>query len=109
MDPELTTPEGFIFANAIGGAMDPGNWYRREWTPTLEKVGLVDVVGGKIRPRFHFHELRHYAATRLDELGMSAKLRTEIVGHANEETTNSVYTHVSRARVAAAAREFDPL
>ncbi len=76
--------------------MDPGNWYRREWTPTLEKVGLIEVVGGKSRPRFHFHELRHYAATRLDEQGMSPKLRTEVVGHADEEITNSVYTHVSR-------------
>jgi len=109
LSPDLTTEESFVFANAIGGAMDPGNWYRREWTPTLEKVGLVDVINDKPRPRFHFHELRHYAATRLDELGMSAKLRTEIVGHANEEITNSVYTHVSRERVAAAAKEFDPL
>ena len=40
---------------------------------------------------------------------MSGKLRTEIIGHANEAITNSVYTHVRRERVAAAAREFDPL
>jgi hypothetical protein len=40
---------------------------------------------------------------------MSAKLRTEIVGHADEEITNSLYTHISRQRIAAAAKEFDPL
>lgn len=40
---------------------------------------------------------------------MSHKLRTEIVGHSSEEITNSIYTHVSRERVAAAAAEFDPL
>jgi hypothetical protein len=36
-------------------------------------------------------------------------LRTEIVGHANEEITNSIYTHVRRERVAAVAADFDPL
>jgi hypothetical protein len=24
-------PSAFVFANAIGGAVDPGNWRRREW------------------------------------------------------------------------------
>jgi len=37
------------------------------------------------------------------------KLRTEIVGHANEEITNSIYTHVRSERVAAVAVDFDPL
>ena len=55
------------------------------------------------------HELRHFAATALDEQGMVGKLRTEIVGHANEEITNSIYTHVRRERVAAVAAEYDPL
>ena len=59
--------------------------------------------------RFHVHELRHFAATALDEQGMVGKLRTEIVGHANEEITNSIYTHVRRERVAAVAADFDPL
>jgi len=59
--------------------------------------------------RFHVHELRHFAATALDEQGMVGKLRTEIVGHANEEITNSIYTHVRRERVAAVAAEYDLL
>ena len=40
---------------------------------------------------------------------MVGMLRTEIVGHANEEITNSIYTHVRRERVAAVAADFDPL
>ena len=40
---------------------------------------------------------------------MAAKLRTEIVGHASEEITKSIYTHIRRERVAAAAAGFDPL
>jgi integrase len=40
---------------------------------------------------------------------MGGKLRTEIAGHADEDVTNSVYTHVRRARIAEAAAMFDPL
>jgi integrase len=40
---------------------------------------------------------------------MSSKLRTETVGHSDEDITNSIYTHVTRERVAAAAKDFDPL
>jgi integrase len=110
----LSGPDNLVFANAIGGAMDPGNWYRREWAETCRAAGLTDEIetaeGTKrVRPRFHFHDLRHFAATQLDEQGMSGKLRTEIIGHANEDITNSVYMHVRRERVAAAAQAFDPL
>lgn len=55
------------------------------------------------------HELRHFAATALDEQGLAGKLRTEVIGHENDEITNSIYTHVCRERVAAAAGDFDPL
>jgi integrase len=87
--------------STIGGAVDPGNWARREWLPALKTAGL--------EKRFHVHELRHFAATALHEQKMDGKLRTEIVGHANEEITNSIYTHVRRERVAAVAAEYDPL
>jgi integrase len=97
---ESTEPDAFVFANAIGGALDPGNWYRREWTPAVRAAG---------GPAFHFHDLRHFAASTLDEQGMGGKLRTEIIGHADEKVTNGVYTHISRARIAAAADQFDPL
>jgi integrase len=110
----LSRPDSLVFSNAIGGAMDPGNWYRREWAEACKAAGFAYEVGtakGKkrLRPSFHFHDLRHFAATQLDEQGMSGKLRTEIIGHASEEITNSVYTHVRRERVAAAAQAFDPL
>jgi len=59
--------------------------------------------------RFHSHDLRHFAATRLDEQGMGGKLRTEIIGHADERITNCVYMHIGRARLSAAASSFDPL
>lgn len=95
--------------HSIGGAglrrdsaerWTPAIGYRREWAPAVEAAG---------GPSFHFHDLRHYSASRLDEQGMSGKLRTEVIGHANESITNSVYTHVKRERIAAAADAFDPL
>jgi integrase len=98
--PGLTEPEAFVFANQAGGALDPGNWYRRAWLPA---------VVAAVAERFHFHDLRHFAATRLDEQGMGGKLRTEIIGRADERITNAVYTHIGRARLSAAANSFDPL
>jgi integrase len=94
-------PTAYVFANAIGGPIHPGNWRRREWLPALKKAGY--------EKQFVPHSLRHFAATALDEQGMVGKLRTEVIGHANEEVTNSIYTHVRRSRVAAVAGDFDPL
>jgi integrase len=71
---------------------------------TTEPISL----GCRFEKRFHVHEPRHFAATALDEQGMVGKLRTEIVGHANEEITNSIYTHVRSERVAAVAVELRP-
>jgi integrase len=99
LDPRLTTAASFVFSNASGGPVDPGNFARREWVPACKAAGVS----------YHFHDLRHYGATALDEEGMAGKLRTEIVGHASEKITNGIYTHVRRSRISQAAGEFDPL
>ena len=84
------------------GWQPPGGGGRpTEWLPALKKAGY--------EKQFVPHSLRHFAATELDEQGMVGKLRSETIGHANEDVTNSIYTHVRRARVAAAADVFDPL
>jgi len=101
LPPQLIQPDCFLFCNARGGPIDPGNFHRREWLRAVEAAGIGRVV--------RLHDLRHYAITRLDEQGMSSKIRTEIAGHSDERITNSVYTHVRRERVAAAAAGFDPL
>jgi integrase len=94
-------PTALVFPNSIGTVLDPSSWARNEWLPALKRAGL--------EKRFHIHELRHFAATALDEQGMAGKLRSEIVGHRDEQLTNSVYTHIRRERVAAVAADFDPL
>jgi integrase len=97
--PRLTTPGSFVLANSIGGPVDPRNFARREWLPACKAAGVS----------YHLHDLRHFGATALDEQGMRGKLRTEIVGHADERITNGVYTHIRRSRFSQAAGEFDPL
>jgi integrase len=112
LGPEQTWPRSLVFTNAFGGPVDPGNWRRREWLPALQASGLgtwSDTKPPRFVPAYRVHDLRHFAVTRLDELGMGGKLRTEIAGHADEEITNAVYTHVSRARIAEAATQFDPM
>lgn len=96
----LAKDERLLFANAIGGPVEPTNFYRREWLPAVKAAGFSDL---------HLHDLRHFAATRLNELGMPDKLRTTIIGHANENVTNSLYTHIDAERVARAATQYDPL
>jgi integrase len=93
-------PDRLVFTNEIGGAVDPGNWYRRCWKKALRDAGLED--------RFHVHDVRHFALTALDEQGMKGKLRSEVVGHADEKITNSIYTKIRR-RVVAAADLYAPL
>ena len=93
---------GGALADAPPWLAAPGRgWRPTEWLPALKKAGY--------EKQFVPHSLRHFAATALDEQGMVGKLRSETIGHANEDVTNSIYTHVRRARVAAAADVFDPL
>jgi hypothetical protein len=94
-------PTAFVFANAIGGPMDPGQ---------LATEGVAaGAADGQPRAEVPRARAAAFRATALDEQGMVGKLRTEIVGHANEEITNSNYTHVRRERVATVAAEYDPL
>jgi integrase len=81
-------------------------------SPNSRRTPNVPLAAGveedRLREAVPVHELRHFAATALEQ-GIVGKLRTEIVGHVNEELTNSINTHVRRERVAAVAADYDPL
>lgn len=47
-------------------------------------------------PELRFHDLRHMAGTLLSEAGVPIKRAQEILGHASERTTLSIYTHAMR-------------
>jgi integrase len=89
-----------MFPNLIGGPIEPSNWSRRVWRPALKAAGVEDL---------HFHDLRHFAASALRDAGMDNKMRSVVIGHADERVTDGVYTHISEEQVAKAAAEFDPL
>ena len=47
-------------------------------------------------PELRFHDLRHMAGTLMHEAGVPLKRAQEILGHASERTTLSIYTHSMR-------------
>lgn len=44
------------------------------------------------------HQLRHAYATRLYELGIDVKSAQDLLGHANQSTTQDVYTHITKQK-----------
>jgi integrase len=96
----LSNAETWVFPNSIGGPIEPSNWSRRVWRPALKAAGVDDL---------HFHDLRHFAASALRDAGMDNKMRSVVIGHADERVTDGVYTHISEEQVAKAAKQFDPL
>lgn len=53
---------------------------------TLKKCGL---------PRRRFHDLRHSSASLMLTEGVSLRVISEVLGHADTAITSSVYAHVS--------------
>ena len=75
-----------------------GNPIRKEtlqnaWRKALERVGL---------PRVRVHSARHTAATAMARIGVSDLARRAIIGHADIDTTNAIYTHVDAGMLAGA-------
>jgi integrase len=84
---------GLVFTTALGGPVDPNNFYRRFRT-LAERAGL-----GHVWP----HQARHGVASMLFDSGLSMKAVSEQLGHANQSVTEQVYVHYTeRARRATA-------
>jgi len=96
----LANDRRLIFANSLGGPLEPTNWSRREWKPALTAAGIEDL---------HVHDLRHSAASQLHRLGMDNKLRSVVIGHADERVTDEIYTTVDEETLQAIASKIDPL
>jgi integrase len=76
----------WAFANECGGPMCPSNVYHRQFLSVIKAAGL---------PRIRFHDLRHTAATLLLELGISAKVVSEMLRHTSLSMTLDTYSHVT--------------
>lgn len=77
-------PADLVFPSRAGTAIRPDNVLKRETYPACVQLGI---------PRVGWHAFRHTHATLLSELGEPVKVAQAILGHADIETTLSVYTH----------------
>lgn len=82
---ETVGSDAFIFSREPNGATP--------WTPdrvTKRFAGIRDELG---YDKMRFHDLRHFAATRLMAAGVPVRTVSGRLGHANPSTTLSVYSH----------------
>lgn len=81
-----TKPGMLIFTQPSGAPIDPRrDW--QEWTDILEVLGIA---------HYRVHDIRHYTATVMLELGIDARVVQEILGHFAAWFTQQQYQHVRR-------------
>lgn len=73
-----------MFTTPQGRTIDPTN-LTRAFNTLLRKAGLR---------RIRFHDLRHTTATLLLEQGVELVVTKELLGHAHNGVTATVYAHV---------------
>jgi integrase len=81
----LYRPGGLVFANEIGGIINPSNLRNRSFKPLLKRAGL---------PHIRFHDLRHTCATLLLSRNVNPKVVSEVLGHSSIAITLDTYSHV---------------
>ncbi len=77
---------GLVFANKIGGTINPSNLRNRSFARLLKRAGL--------RADTRFHDLRHTCATLLLSRNVNPKIVSEMLGHASIAITLDTYSHV---------------
>ena len=82
----LYKPIGLVFANEIGGIVNPSNLRNRSFARRLMHAGLSAET--------RFHDLRHTCATLLLSRNVNPKIVSEMLGHANISITLDTYSHV---------------
>jgi integrase len=82
----LYKPSGLVFANEIGGIVNPSNLRNRSFARILTRAGLP--AGTR------FHDLRHTCATLLLSRNVNPKIVSEMLGHSNIAITLDTYSHV---------------
>lgn len=78
-------PGGLVFANEVGGIVNPSNLRNRSLKALL-KHGRP--------PPMRFHDLRHTCATLLLSRNVNPKIVSEMLGHASIAITLNTYSHV---------------
>ena len=81
----LYRPGGLVFANEVGGIINPSNLRNRHFARHLKRAGL---------PKIRFHDLRHTCATLLLSRNVNPKIVSEMLGHSSISVTLDTYSHV---------------
>ena len=96
----------FVLTNAKGQMMTEDSW-KRLYQSYMTDLNIEYGLGGKVNKHanniiipmmidtFTPHELRHTFCTSLFEAGVDALTAKEQMGHADIQTTLSIYTHLS--------------
>jgi integrase len=69
----------YVFRTDTGSPLDPDNWFKRRFVPTVKRAGL--------RPTIGLHTLRHTYASLLIAEGESIKYVSRQLGHASIQIT----------------------
>lgn len=81
---------GLIFRNSCGGRFIGGN-FNFNWRRLLDRAGLGD--SDPELGQFHFHALRHFAASYMIECGWSLPEVASLLGHSTFDMTLQTYAH----------------
>ena len=84
----------WIFTGPTGKVMEADRDHR-SWKALLKKAGVRQV---------RLHDARHTAGTAMNEIGTDPRTIQAVLGHANVQTTLSLYVKPSASRVAAAGQ-----
>lgn len=88
----------FVFRTAGGTAIDPDNWYKREF-PAIRKRAKLRSIG--------LHALRHTYASLLINAGENLKYVSRQLGHASIQITADLYGHLFKETSTAAMRRLN--
>ena len=81
-------PRQMLFLGTkFGRCYKAANFHTQEWYPALKLAGLAE------GDTFHFHALRHFAASWWIDNGMSLPDVAKLLGHAKVNITLQVYAH----------------
>ncbi len=92
--------KGLVFPNGDGNVEIYANLYNRLLVPLAVASELVDHMqssdekNASAKPRFSFHDFRHYYASKLIRAGLSVAEVQYRLGHQRASMTLDVYTHL---------------
>ncbi|SER57390.1 Site-specific recombinase XerD [Faunimonas pinastri] len=83
--------KGLVLASRNGTPLSTPNFHKTEWPRLLGQAKLLTSEG---RNRYHFHALRHFAASLFIEQGLPPKRVQYLMGHASITITFDRYGHL---------------